>query len=85
MFPRNVLLEWDPNPSVDGVIRYEVTLNGALVGSPTGTSQVVALPAEGTYTLGVAAVNLWVKSAEAQVVLVAVSPGVPTNVHFTVV
>lgn len=85
MFPRNVLVEWDANPAVEGVIRYEVTLNGSLVGSPTGASQVVAIPAEGTYTVGVAAVNEWGKSAEAQLIVVAVPPSMPPNLRCTVV
>ncbi len=78
-FPINVQVSWDPNPPSDGVLNYEVALNGSVVGSPTGTSLVVPIPAQGTYSFDVTAVNQWGTSAPATAVVFINPAGKPTG------
>lgn len=82
-FPINVVVGWDPNPAADAVTSYTVFLNGTAVGSPTGTSETVSIPAAGTYTFGVSAVNIWGES-DPDTISVAISPaGKPTGIKVT--
>lgn len=82
-FPVNVNVSWTANPATDGVTSYNVYLNGTLNSSPTATSEIVSIPAAGTYTFGVSAVNQWGESDQEIVTETINSAGKPTNVKVT--
>lgn len=72
---------WDPNPASDGVTGYVVRLDGAIVGSPTTTSQPITITALGAHTISVVAVNQWAESTPASLSINVVGPGKPGNVR----
>lgn len=79
-FPLSATVSWDALPATDGVLNYNVTLNGALVGSPTTTSLVISVPAAGTYLVGVSAVNQWGENTPTTVSVKINTPGQIVNI-----
>lgn len=82
-FPISRQLSWQPNPDPTGGVpsSYEVRMNGAVIATPTTSPLPVSIPAPGTYTFEVRAVNVYGVSGPAQVVEIAMTPGAPVNVH----
>lgn len=70
---------WDANPAPEAVTNYTVTLDGVVVGNPTGTTQAVTFTTAGPHTLTVTATNLWDTSSPATLNVVVVTPGSPKN------
>jgi hypothetical protein len=79
--PKTVTLAWDANAPSDNVTNYVVRLNGTVVGSPTGTTQLVTITTAGLHTLAVRAVNMWAESPDSTLTVNVVVPGKPTNLR----
>ncbi len=77
--PATKTLAWDPNAAGDGVINYVITLDGAVIGSPTGTTQAVTFSSAGPHTLSVAAVNIWGQGPAAPLAVTVVVPSAPAH------
>ena len=75
--PITKTLTWDPNAASDGVLNYVVRLDGTVIGSPTGTTQVFTIVAAGAHTLTVVAVNMWGDSLPATLAVDVRVPGAP--------
>ena len=77
--PITKTLVWDANPASDAVINYTVTLDGATVGNPVGTSQPVTFTTLGAHVLGVTATNLFGTSPMSTLTVNVIIPGSPKN------
>ena len=76
-FPYAATVTWD---AVPGAASYAVTLNGAVVGTPTTPTLGVAIPAAGTHTIGVTAVSPFERSPEGTLTFEIVAVGKPGNI-----
>jgi hypothetical protein len=81
--PVTVTLAWDANPASDNVTNYVVRLDGVVVGSPTGTSQLCTITTAGLHTFAVRAVNLFAESPDSTLTVNVVVPRGPTNLRVT--
>lgn len=72
---------WDANPASDAVTNYVVRLDGAIIGSPTGTTQAVTFTTAGAHTVAVRAVNLWGESPDTTLAVNVVIPAKPANIR----
>jgi hypothetical protein len=83
--PITKTVAWDPSPDPCGasapcpVINYTVTLDTAVVGSPTTTTQVVNFTTVGLHTIRVTATNLWGTSSPATLTVNVIVPNAPAN------
>jgi len=73
-------LAWDANALSDMVTHYVVRQDGAVLGSPTGTTQTVTITTLGMHTFAVRAVSLWGESVDAVLVVNVVVPGTVRNI-----
>ena len=74
-------LAWDANPVADGVLNYVVRMDGAVIGSPTGTTQPVTFTTGGVHTLTVVAQNMWGDSAPGTLVVDVRVAGQPSGLR----
>jgi hypothetical protein len=79
--PKTVTLAWDANAPSDNVSNYVVRLDGVVVGSPTGTTQLVTITTAGLHTLAVRAVNMWAESPDSTLTVNVVVPVKPANLR----
>ncbi len=63
--PLTKTLAWDAEDPSLNVTLYTVSLDGAVVGNPTGTTQSVTFTTQGVHTLSVTATNAFGVSAPA--------------------
>jgi PKD repeat protein len=62
-------------------VNYTVSLDGVVVGTPTGTSQTVTFPTAGNHTLTLTATNTFGTSAPATLTVNVIVPGKPANLR----
>ena len=86
MFPKPARISWAARPASEGVTGYRVSVNGVEIGIVTGTQVDYAIPAAGTYTATVSAINASGEGpAGSAVIILQALPGVVTNVSFVTV
>jgi len=89
-FPANITFLWDPNVATENVTKYTIVYNGftftVLPVSCTMTecSQVLVVPAQGTYTISITATNIWGTSPISTLTFSASSPGRSGNLRIRV-
>lgn len=80
--PVTKTIAWDDaTAAADGVTNYTVTLDGTVVGSPTGLTQAVTFTTAGVHTVTVTATNIWGTSGPATLSITVKVPGNPANVR----
>lgn len=80
--PATKTLAWDcASCAADGVTGFQVTLDGATAGTPTGMTQAVTFTTAGAHTLTVRSVNLWGTSTPATLQVNVVVPTAPANMR----
>lgn len=90
-FPLSVKVQWDPNPTSDNVTNYIVVFNGGApvtIASSACTATLCevpgfVVPAAGSYTAQVTAVNYWGSSASTTISVQVSVPGKSSNVKIT--
>lgn len=75
--PITKTVSWTAPPGT--IDSYTVRLDGAVVGSPTGTSQAVTFTTLGLHTITVVATNIWASSPPGTLTVNVAPPSAPTN------
>jgi hypothetical protein len=77
--PLTKTLAWDAEAAAFNVTNYTVSLDGTVIGNPTGTTQAVTFTTLGTHMLTVTSTNVFGVSGPASLTVNVVAPPPPAN------
>lgn len=80
----SVTATWTPNAAAEGVTKYRLYQDGALVGEPTASTFTVQNVTPGVHSYQVSAVNVWGETAKSAAVATPPGASVPSGLTITI-